>query len=144
MLPKSKQPQSKSYKTVQEVLNDLFILAKLKFFSFVSDIVVPLKKYQAGKSMFSFMYKVLKDLQFLKKTDWDKIKTIDLYNKENVFNVEKMSVRFAVEDEINNLKRKGLVTVNQIKMFTKGVHGFLCAMVNKLFGKKSIGSVTPK
>ena len=32
-LPKSKQPQSKSYKNVQEAINDHFTLAKLNFFS---------------------------------------------------------------------------------------------------------------
>ena len=40
-LPKSKQPQSKSYKNVQEAISDPFTLTELKFFSFVSDIVEP-------------------------------------------------------------------------------------------------------
>lgn len=51
-LPKSKQHQSKSYRTVQDALNNPFTSSKLKFFSFASDIVESfLKKYQADKPM---------------------------------------------------------------------------------------------
>ena len=53
----------KSYKNVQEAINERFNLAKLKFFSFVSDIVEPfLKQYQLDKPMIPFMYENLKDL----------------------------------------------------------------------------------
>ena len=96
--PKSKQPQSKSYENVQEVISGPFTLAKLKFFSFVSDIVEPfLKKYQSDKPMIPFMYEDLKDLVsrllelFVKPAILEKNKTgkkmmkLDLYDNEILF-----------------------------------------------------------
>ena len=49
--------------------------------------------------------------------------------------------RFAVEDEINNLIRKCLVTVNQIKTNVKAVQEYHCAMINKTFEGNLLGSV---
>lgn len=69
------------------------------------------------------------------------MKKLDLFDKENQLNVDKISVGFAVEDEINNLKKKDLVTANQVKMFMIGVKAFLCAMVDKLFERSPLGSV---
>ena len=93
-LPKSKQPQSKSCKNVQEAISDPFTLAKVKFSSFVSDIVEPfLKKYQSDKPIIPFMYEDLKDLVsrllelFVKPAILEKNKTgkkmmkLDLYDK---------------------------------------------------------------
>ena len=62
-LPKSKQPQSKSYRTVQEALNNHFTSAKRKFFSFVSDVVEScLKNYQAGEPITPSMFQGRKQL----------------------------------------------------------------------------------
>ena len=96
--PKSKQPQSKSYKNVQEAFNDPFTLAKLKFFSFVSGIVgLFLKMYKLDKPMIPFMYEDLKDLVsrllelFVTSAILEKNKTgkkmtkLDLYDKEILF-----------------------------------------------------------
>ena len=112
--PKSKQPQSKSCKNVQEAINDPFTLAKRKLFSFVSDIVEPfLKKYQSDKPMIPFMYEDLKDLVsrllelFVKPTIHEKNKTgkkmmkLDLYDKEILLSAEKINAGFAVESELN-------------------------------------------
>ena len=112
--PKSKQPQSKSCKNVQEAINDPFTLAKRKFFSFVSDIVEPfLKKYQSDKPMIPFMYEDLKDLVsrllelFVKPTIHEKNKTgkkmmkLDLCDKEILLSAEKINAGFAVESELN-------------------------------------------
>ena len=152
--PKSKQPQSKSYKNVQEVISGPFTLAKLKFFSFVSDIVEPfLKKYQSDKPMIPFMYEDLKDLVsrllelFVKPTILEKNKTgkkmmkLNLYDKEILLSAEKINVGFAVESELNYWKKKVNVTAPQIKVFMKGVQRFLCAMVTKLFERSPFGSL---
>ena len=144
-LCKSKQPQSKSYKNTQETINDPSTLAKLKFLSFVSDIVEPLKKYQLDKPMIPFMYEDLKDLVsrllelFVKPAILEnnetgkKMMKLDLFDKEIILSAEKMNVRFAVESKLNDLKKKDNVTASQIKLFMKGVQIFLCAVVTKLF-----------
>ena len=70
------------------------------------------------------------------------MKELNLYEKENLSNVEKkIDVGFVIEDESNNLKKKDFVTANQIKMFLKRVQGFLCTMVNKLFERSPLASV---
>ena len=120
-LPKSKQPKSKSYKIVQEAISDLFTLVvKLKFFSFVSDIVEPfLKKYQSDKPMIPFMYEDLKDLVsrllelFVKPDILEKNKTgkkmikLDLYDKEILLSADKINVEFAVESKLQNKAHLG-------------------------------------
>ena len=62
-LPKSKQPQSKSCRTVQEALNNHFTSAKRKFFSFVSDVFEScLKNYQAGEPITPSIFQGRKQL----------------------------------------------------------------------------------
>ena len=54
--PKSKGPSLKSYLAVKDSVGDPFFIAKLKFFSFVSNIVQPfLKKYQSDQPMIPFL-----------------------------------------------------------------------------------------
>ena len=120
-LPKSKQPKSNSYKIVQEAISDPFTLVvKLKFFSFVSDIVEPfLKKYQSDKPMIPFMYEDLKDLVsrllelFVKPDILEKNKTgkkmikLDLYDKEILLSADKINVGFAVESKLQNKAHLG-------------------------------------
>ena len=113
------------------------------YVSSMSDIVEPfLKKYQTDKPMILFVYEDLEDLGLLElfikpavleRNMTEENEKLDLYDKENLFNVEIMIVGFAVEDEIHNLKKKDLVTASQIKMFMKNVQGFLSTIVNKLF-----------
>ena len=112
----------------------------------MSDIVEPfLKKYQLDKPMIPFMYEDLKDLVsrllelFVKPAILEnnetgkKMMKLDLFDKEIILSAEKMNVRFAVESELNDLKKKDNVTASQIKLFMKGVQIFLCAVVTKLF-----------
>ena len=62
-LPKSKRISSKSYLTVTDSVGDPLFIARLQFFSFVSNIVEPvLKKYQNDQPMISFLYCDLKDI----------------------------------------------------------------------------------
>ena len=123
------------------------------YVSSMSDIVEPfLKKYQTDKPMILFVYEDLEDLGLLElfikpavleRNMTEENEKLDLYDKENLFNVEIMIVGFAVEDEIHNLKKKDLVTANQIKMFMKNVQGFLSTIVNKLFEISPVESAGP-
>ena len=114
---KSKRPASKSYLTVKESVEDPLVAAKYQFFSFVSSIVEPyLRKYQTDKPMIPFVYFDLKDLVIklldiiVKPTitnnckSGKQLKEIDLSNEENLINVGKINMGFAVEDIIKRLK----------------------------------------
>ena len=56
-LPESKQPSSNSYVVIKDVVKDLFLPAKLRFFCYVAGIVEPfLKEYQTDMPMIPFLY----------------------------------------------------------------------------------------
>ena len=97
------------------------------------------------------MYEDLKDLfsrlleLFVKPAILEKNKTgkkmmkLDLYDKEILLSAEKINLGFAVESELNDLKKKDNAT--QIKVFMKGVQIFLCVIDIKLFERSPLGSV---
>ena len=64
---------------------------------------------------------------------------LDLYDKEILLSAEKINLGFAVESELNDLKKKDNAT--QIKVFMKGVQIFLCVIDIKLFERSPLGSV---
>ena len=56
-LPKSKQPKSKSYMNVKDVIGDVLYPAKLSFFSFVAGLMQPfLLHYQTDDPMIPFLH----------------------------------------------------------------------------------------
>ena len=152
-LPKQKQPQSKSYKNVRDALADPFILAKLHFFSYVSAIVEPyLRTYQTEKPMIPFMFKDLKEIVlqlmqlFIKpevleaNKSGNKLIKIDLYKKDNQIKAKEINVGFAVEAAIDALRRKDIVSRNEIKNFMECIQKFLCSMVRKIFQRSPLYS----
>ena len=57
ILPKAKQPSSKSYMNVKMVVVDDLIPAKFKFFCFIAEISkIFLTKYQTDKSVVPYLY----------------------------------------------------------------------------------------
>ena len=66
---------------------------------------------------------------------------LDLYDKEILLSAEKINLGFAVESQLNDLKKKDNVTASQIKVFMKGIQIFLCVMDIKLFERSPLGSV---
>jgi hypothetical protein len=51
---------------------------------------------------------------------------IDLEKKENLININKIKMSFSVEESINELKQKDLVTIAEIKSFKEGNSSFQC------------------
>ena len=151
-LPKQKQPQSKSYKNVRDALANPFILAKLHFFSYVSAIVEPLRTYQTEKPMIPFMFKDLKEIVlqliqlFIKpevleaNKSRNKLIKIDLYKKDNQIKAKEINVGFAVEAAIDTLRRKDIVSRNEIKHFMECIQKFFCSMVRKIFQRSPLYS----
>ena len=153
-IPNSRRPSSKSYLAVKESVEDLLIIAKLQFFSFVSSIVEPfLRKYQADKPMIPFVYFDLKDLVVklldivVKSANIEKcksgkqLKEIDLSNEANLISFGKINMGFAVEDVIKTLKLQDKVSVSQVKSFKEEARQFVISMLEKLFQRSSLGSV---
>jgi len=129
-LPKSKRPSSKSYFAVKDAVDDPLIPAKLQFFSYVAGIVEPfLRLYQTDNPMIPYMYFDLKSLvkQLLEMIIDPKViegcksgkqlKDLDLLDKTNFLPLNKMSIGFAAEQVIQNLKRSDIVRNSQIKEF---------------------------
>ena len=65
---------------------------------------------------------------------------IDLAKEENLLSVNKIKVGFPVEDTINKLKQKDLVTITEINAFKKGAQRFIISMLAKLFEKSALDS----
>ena len=56
--------------------------------------------------------------------------------KEENLSVFKIKMGFSVEDTINNLKQKDLVTITEINAFKEGTKWFIISMLAKLFEKR--------
>ena len=131
-LPKSKRPSSKSYLVVKDSVGEALFIAKLQFFSFESNKIEPfLKKYQTDQLMIPFLYCDLKDIvvklldiimehKIIEKCKSGKqVMEIDLAKEEDL-SVNKIKIAFSVEDTIDKLKQKDLVTIPEINAFKEG------------------------
>ena len=65
---------------------------------------------------------------------------IDLAKKENLLSVNKVKIGFSVEDTINKLKQKDLVTITEINAFKEAAQWLIISMLAKLFEKGALGS----
>ena len=153
-LPRSKQPSSKSYLNVKKSCADPLYPAKLKFFSFFASMLEPyLHLYQTDKPMLPYMCDDLTKLitnvlsLIVKesvisscKTGLD-LKKIDLDSVENLLKTKEINVGFAAAEVLNELKKKDIVTNQEIKDFKKEVYKFVKATLKKIFERSPIGSV---
>ena len=64
---------------------------------------------------------------------------IDLYKKDNQIKAKEINVGFAVEAAIDALRRKDIVSRNEIN-FMECIQKFLCSMVRKIFQRSSLYS----
>ena len=65
---------------------------------------------------------------------------IDLAKEEIFLSVNKIKMGFSVEDTINNMKQKELVTITEINTSKKGASQFIISMLAKLFEISALGS----
>ena len=112
-LPKSKQPSSKSYNRITNVVSGIFLPAKLQFFCFINGIMQPfLTKYQSDKAMIPYLYsdilKLIKKLmQLIVKPNlleecknYLDFRRVDLDGKESITKSKNMDIGFAVRSSI--------------------------------------------
>ena len=65
---------------------------------------------------------------------------IDLAKEENLLSVNNIKIGFSVEDTINKLKQKDLVTITEFNAFKEGAQRLIIPMLAKLFEKSALGS----
>ena len=70
----------------------------------------------------------------------NKLIKIDLYEKGNQIKAKEINVGFAVEAAIDALRRKDIVSRNEIKYFMECILKFLCSMVRKIFQQSPLYS----
>jgi hypothetical protein len=153
-LSKSKQPKSKSFISVQDAVHNPLTIAQFQFFSYIAGLLEPfLKSYQTDRPMLPFMYYDLKALVvsllrlFIKSNIISNCKSgsemmkINLSAEANVINVKDVTVGFAAETTLTDLKRKDKVNGKQVIAFKKDCQKFLIALVSKLFERIQFGSV---
>jgi len=68
------------------------------------------------------------------------LKDLDLLDETNFLPLNKMSIGFAAEQVIQNLKRSDIVRNSQIKEFYCGAKRFIIEMLSKLFERSPLGS----
>ena len=132
----------------------MLIPAKLKFFSFFASMLEPyLRLYQTDKPMLPYMCGDLTKLitnvlsLIVKESVISSCKTglhlkkIDLDSVENLLKTKEINVGFAAAEVLNELKKKDIVTNQEIKDFKKKVYKFVKATLKKIFERSPIGSV---
>lgn len=149
-MPKSKQPSSKSFKNVQEAVNDTFAIAKFHFFSFVGSIFKPfLTKYQTSSPMLPFMFDDITELVrgvlqlFIKPevlNTCSSFKAIDLSKKDNFLSRKKLNIGRASDIAIAKIKQKDLAKLDEIDEFKSECRSFLIATTKKLLDKTPLNS----
>ena len=117
-----KKPNSKSFLNLQSASNDLFIPAKLSFFSFVAGILQPfLVKYQTDDPMVPYLYNdvfniskkimnlIVKPDIMIKCISDAELKNVNLSSKDNFMKPKNMNVCFSTTAAIVDLRKKDLV-----------------------------------
>ena len=147
-LPKSRRPGSKSYNAVLAGLEDPLTTAELIFFSYLSSLLEPyLKKYQTGKPTVSSMYQDLKILikSLLKLItkfsvigkckSGAQIAGLDLSDLSILLDAKNIKMGFAMEEIVQKLIRKDLVTNHQLSNFQKEARALVVSILSKLLQK---------
>ena len=148
-LPELKQSKCDSYNIVKDVVDDPLIVVKLEFFIYVAGLLEPyLKSYQSDQPMVPFMYFDLKKLVtcllklFVKAEVIDNCKTFDLANidldkKSNFHEPDNMTLGFASEKTLKDLKKDDVIEDSDAKQFRLDCRT-LTQMMTKLFERSPL------
>ena len=143
--PKSKQPKSASFSTVEKAMKDLLVRAKLQVFVHISKILKPfLAKYQTDKPMIMFLAGDLYDIctklmhKFIKKDVLDsadtiyKVATLEVLNKTNHKVAAEIDIGFATKATLTNLFKKKVVGERRILEFRMDCIQFMAHTTNNI------------
>ena len=123
---KSKQPKSKSYENILEVVDDPFTTTKLTFFSYLAGILEP-------------YLIIVKHEEIEKCKTGPHLKDLDFTNGSLFLDLKNMQMGFEVEENLRKLKieksekSKDTTTYQQISTLKKVAQVFVVTMLNKLF-----------
>lgn len=149
-LPKLKRPDSTSYPSVVGGVQNPLAVAKLEFSSFFASQFQPfLVAYQTDNPVVLFyqdLFKlILKIMQLIVKPDLLKsgrdLKKIDLPDKNIFLKCKYITVGFSARARINKLKENDTVSNAKVASFFNGLVLFIRSALERMFMKKSIGSV---
>ena len=150
--PKYKQPKCKSFTVLTDPVFDLFMPPKLQFFSNVAGLLEPyLKRYQSDAPLVPFMYFDMKNLVtatmklFVKQDKIKDCKTAsDLLEFPLASEVhckdKEVSLGFATENSLSELKKSDQVEGGKIKSFIGECRQFLITLLKKIFERSPLGS----
>ena len=148
-LPKSKQPKCDSYHIVKDAADD-----QLGFFICAASFLEPyLKFYQSNQPMVPFIYFDLKKLVTcllklsVKAEVIDNYRTsfnlanINLDKKNNFHEPDNMTLGFASEKTLKDLKKDDVIEDSDAKQFQLDFRTFLTQMMKKLFERSPLKAV---
>ena len=123
--PKSKQPKSASYSTIQKACKNVLVPAKLQVFVFISKVLKPFPvKNQTDEPMIMFLAEDLYDMitklmhKFVKKSALDAADTV--YKIANLDVLDKKNHKAAGEIDIALLLKLLLETLQKVKQLVIG------------------------
>ena len=152
-LPKKKQPSGKSFESVKSAVEDDLTTAKLSFFSYVASILEPfLTRYQTSKPMIPYLYTDLAEIyrslmgiiikdEVLEKCVGYKLSKINMDDKKNLKKEEEFTLGFVTKKIIKELRRKDIVTAEQMDDFFENVKICIKALIQKLNERCALNSV---
>ena len=152
-LPKYKQPKCKSFTVLTDSVFDLFMPAKLQFFSYVAGLLEPyLKRCQSDAPLVLFMYFDMKNLVtaimklFVKQDKIKDCKTASdllefpLASSKGHCQDKEVSLGFATENSLSELKKSDQAEGGKIKSFIGECRQFLITLLKKIFERSPLGS----
>ena len=136
---------------MQKACNDIFTIARLNFFSYVSGFFKPfLKSYQSNSPMIPYLYNDLSELfkkilrLFIRadviNANLKDFRRIEMKN-ENFLKISSIRLGFACESSLAKIKNKDEATDSEIKKFKKQCQEVLLTTIGKHFERCPLGSV---
>lgn len=145
-LAKSIRPQSKSYATVLDATKDELTKAKLQFFSYVASLLQPmLVKYQTNWPMVPYYFQdffslskclmrlIVKPDVLVTITTGRQLQNFDFSKRENLINIASITIGFAAESSLKELKKQDMIPVGDLKNFMKECRLLVITLLEKLF-----------
>ena len=150
-LPKSRRPSSKSYLNLDAAVKDPFTPAKLNFFSFIAGLFQPfLLQYQTDNPMVPYLYNDLitlikKIMNLIVKPEIVKecanaadLKNVNFFSKDTFVKPKHMNIGFATIASFTELRKKDVVTSQQVAAFMNDVITFVTLTLQKIFERSPI------
>ena len=120
--PKSKQPTSASYSTIQKATKDILVPAKIQVFVYISKILEPfLLKYQTDEPLIMYLAEdfhdvweantqICKQISFGSADTMYKITNLDVLDKKNHKATAEIDIGFADKAALANLVKNKAVS----------------------------------